>query len=357
MKPYLSLLAIIALLAGCGREASPPPADIRPVRAEQVASTRVNSQVRYAGEIRARYETALAFRVSGRVSTRQVEVGSPVKAGQVIATLDPQDYALAVRAAQAQLSAAEAEAQLAQQDLQRFTALRAQNFISQTELDRRRTTAEAAQARVRQLGAELARQSNQQAYTRLTAPHAGVVTAIAVEAGQVVAAGQSVAQLARTGEMEVRIDVPENALEAVRAVKTLTVRLWSQPDRAYAGRLRELSPMADTASRTYSARVSLLQPDATVKLGMTATVETSQEAAPGLSVAQAALFKVNGQPQVWVVDRHTQKVAARSVQLGALDAERATVVSGLAAGEWVVTAGVHKLAPGQQVRLTQPASP
>src|SRR5512139_295731 len=219
MKPYQTSLIVLALLAGCGREAAPPPADIRPVRAEQVAATQANSQARYAGEIHARYETALAFRVAGRVSARQVDVGSPVKAGQVIATLDPQDYALAVRAVEAQLAAAEAEAKLAQQDLQRFTELRAQNFIAQAELDRRRTSAEAAQARVRQLRAEAARQGNQQGYTRLTAPHAGVVTVIAADAGQVVAAGQPVAQLARSGEVEVRIDVPENALDELRAAK------------------------------------------------------------------------------------------------------------------------------------------
>jgi RND family efflux transporter MFP subunit len=241
--------------------------------------------------------------------------------------------------------------------LRRYTTLRAQNFISQAEFDRRRTLAEAAQARARQLGAELARQSNQQAYTRLTAPHAGVVTAMALEAGQVVAAGQAVAQLARSGELEVRIDVPENALAEVRVAPSLTVRLWSQPDTSYSGRLRELSPMADPSSRTYSARVSLLQPDAAVKLGMTATVETRQDAAPGLSVAQTALFRINGQPQVWVVDRRTQKVVARSVQLGALSGDRAAIVSGLVAGEWVVTAGVHKLTPGQQVRLPQPTPP
>jgi multidrug efflux system membrane fusion protein len=354
MKPYQTSLIVLALLAGCGREAAPPPADIRPVRAEQVAATRANSQARYAGEIRARYETALAFRVAGRVSARQVEVGTRVKAGQVIAMLDPQDYTLAVRAVEAQLAAAEAEARLAQQDLQRFTELRAQNFIAQAELDRRRTTAEAAQARVSQLRAEAARQGNQQAYTRLTAPHAGVVTAIAVDAGQVVAAGQPLVQLARSGEVEVRIDVPENALDELRAAKALTIRLWSLPDKTYAGRLRELSPMADADSRTYSARVSLLQPDDGVKLGMTATVEASRDAATGLSVAQSALFRVNGQPQVWVVDTQTRKVAARGVHLGALLGDRATIMSGLAAGEWVVTAGVHKLAPGQLVRLTQP---
>jgi multidrug efflux system membrane fusion protein len=357
MKSFMPFLTLVAALSGCGREAAPPPADIRPVRVESVAPTHASTAGRYAGEIRARHETALAFRVPGRVSSRQVEVGTQVKAGQVIATLEPQDYALAVHAVQAQLAAAEAESRLAQQELQRFTELRAQNFISQAELDRRRTTADAAQSSVRQLRAEVARLGNQQAYTRLTAPHAGVVTALAFEAGNVVAAGQPLAQLARTTELEVRIDVPENAVDEVRLARSMTVRLWARPEKSYTGQLRELSPMADAASRTYSARVSLLQPDAAVKLGMTATVELGQEAAPSLSVAQSALFRVNGEPQVWVVDRQAQTVAARSVKLGAFNGQRATVVAGLAAGEWVVTAGVHKLAPGQRVRLPQTAQP
>lgn len=357
MKTFLIATLGVLWLAGCGRDVPPPPQDIRPVRAERVGVHAAASDTRYAGEVRARHETALGFRVVGRVQTRAVDVGAEVKAGQVIATLDPQDYALAVRAAQAQLTAAEAEAKLAQQDLQRFTELRAQNFISQAELDRRRTTAEAAQSRVRQLRAEAARQGNQQAYTRLTAPHAGVVTAITFEAGQVVAAGQPVAQLARSGEREVRIDVPENALDALRAAQTLTIRLWSAPDKAYAGKLRELSPMADAASRTYSARVSFAESDAAVKLGMTATVEVGSEARSSLSVPQTALFKTHGQPQVWVVDRQTLQVAARNVQLGALSGDRAAIVSGLSAGEWVVTAGVHKIAPGQRVRLPKPVQP
>jgi multidrug efflux pump subunit AcrA (membrane-fusion protein) len=115
--------------------------------------------------------------------------------------------------------------------------------------------------------------------------------------------------------------------------------------------------MADAASRTYDARVSFLQPDAAVKLGMTATVDVDNETVPSLSVAQTALFKVNGQPQVWVVDRQTRKVAARSVQLGELSGDRMVVVSGLAVGDWVVTAGVHKIAPGQQVRLVPVKQP
>jgi multidrug efflux system membrane fusion protein len=357
MNPLFPLLLTVVLLAGCDGDAPQPPADVRPVRAEQVGVQEENRSTRYAGEVHARYETALAFRVGGRVSTRQVEVGSAVKAGQVLATLDPQDYALAVRAARAQLAAAEAEARLAQQDLQRFTELRAQNFISAAELDRRRTGAEAAQARVRQLRAEAVRQGNQQAYTRLTAPHAGVVTAIDFEAGQVVAAGQPLAQLARSGELEVRIDVPENALDGLRAARNLTISLWSLPGKTYAATLRELSPKADAASRTYSARVRFVQPDDDVKLGMTASVEASQDTVPGLSVPQAALFRVDNQPQVWVVDRQTHKVTARSVQIGALTGERAAIVAGLAAGEWVVTAGVHKLAPGQAVRVVAARRP
>lgn len=352
MKTLLPLFSLLLLLSACGREApSSPPVDSRTVRAEQVGLQGASSSTRYTGEVRARHETDLAFRVTGRVQVRAVEAGSQVKAGQLIATLDPDDYALAATAAQAQRVAAESEAKLAQQDLQRYTALRAKNFIAQAELDRRQTVSDAAQARVRQLRAEATRQGNQQAYTRLTAPYAGVVTATLAEVGQVVAAGQPVAKLAKTGEREVRIDVPENALDALRAARTLKVGLWSEPGVAYVGRLRELSPMADAASRTYSARVSIAQADAAVKLGMTATVEIDTQAAPTLSVAQSALFRIDGQPQVWVVDQKSGKVAARSVRLGELTGDRAAILSGLAAGEWVVTAGVHKIAPGQQVRV------
>ncbi|OYW40810.1 MAG: efflux transporter periplasmic adaptor subunit [Hydrogenophilales bacterium 12-61-10] len=358
MKTALPLVVLLVLLSACSKDApSTPPADIRSVRAEQVGLHGAQGSTRYSGEVRARYETDLAFRVTGRVQTRAVEAGTLVKSGQLIATLDPADYALASTAAQAQRVAAEAEARLAQQDLQRYTALRAQNFISQAELDRRESVSQAAQARARELRAEASRQGNQQAYTRLTAPYAGVVTATRVEAGQVVAAGQPVASLARTGEREVRIDVPENALDDLRAARTLKVRLWSAPDATYVGRLREVSPMADATSRTFSARVSIADADAAVKLGMTATVEVDSESAPSLSVAQSALFKVDGQPQVWVVEQKSGKVAARSVQLGALAGERVAIVSGVAAGEWVVTAGVHKLAPGQQVRVLTPAQP
>ena len=358
--PFLALLlgAVCAGLSGCGKKtAAPVPQDIRPVRAEQMGAHEVSSVNSYSGEVRARFQTDLAFRVGGKITARQVEVGTQVKAGQLIATIDPQDYALAASAANSQLAAARAEALLAQQDLKRYTELRAQNFISQAELDRRRTSADSAAAKVRQVGADATRQGNQREYTRLNAPHAGVITRVNAEPGQVVAAGQAVAQVARTGEMEAAINVPENELDRVRQAKSLSIRLWSAQGKAYAGKLRELSPVADAATRTYSARIAFQKPDDDVKLGMTATVDVATNGVENLSVAQAALFEVNGHPQVWVVDPKTGQVAARAVQLGSLIGERGAIVSGLRAGEWVVTAGVHKISPGQRVRLVRSAQP
>ncbi|HQS99373.1 MAG: efflux transporter periplasmic adaptor subunit [Hydrogenophilales bacterium 16-64-46] len=349
IKPAL----LCFLLAACGSDPPPPVADVRAVRAERVSLATTTDDVRYPGEIRARHETDLAFRVAGRVNSRAVDAGSVVRSGQLVATLDADDYALVARAARSQLAAAEAEARLAEADLQRFSELRAKNFIAEAELDRRRAAAEASLAQVRALRADAARQGNQATYARLTAPAAGVVTAVLVEAGQVVAAGQPVVRLALAGEREVRIDVPENALDALRRAPALKVRLWSSPDRVYAARLRELAPMADPATRTYAARVALIDADAAVRLGMTATVEQETAAAAVLAVAASALFKINGRPQVWVVDPASGAVAARAVELGALTGERVTVRAGLAAGEWVVTAGVHKLAPGQRVRLVK----
>jgi multidrug efflux system membrane fusion protein len=354
----LSSSLALLVLPGCGRQSDTAPlADIRPVRAEQVGAASSPSGSRYAGEVRARYETDLAFRVGGRISSRRVDAGSRVVAGQVIATLDPQDYALAASAADSQLVAARAEAQLAQQDLQRYTELRARNFIAQAELDRRRMTADAAEARVKALSAEAARQANQRAYTSLNAPYPGVIARIDAEPGQVVATGQTVAQLARTGELEAVVSVPENELDKLGAARKLSIRLWSAPGKIYAGKLRELSPIADAATRTYRARIAFARPDDDVKLGMTATVEAALVAAESLSVAQSALYRVNSQPQVWVVDTTTGQVTPRAVQLGPLAGERVAVVSGLKPGEWVVTAGVHKLAQGQKVKLILPSSP
>lgn len=358
-KTLLALVSwgyLISLLHGCGKPETAPPSDVRPVRVEQVGARTTRAEIRYAGEVRPRYETTLAFRVGGRITARLVEAGSRVKAGQIIATLDGADYALAARAAGSQLAAARADALIAQQDLKRFGELRAQNFISQAELERRTATANSASARVRQLDADAARQGNQQNYTRLSAPYAGVITQVSAEPGEVVAAGQAVAQLARMGELEAVINVPENDMGALRVGSPMAIRLWSAPGRIYAGTLRELAPVAEPATRTYSARVAFRQPDAAVKLGMTATVSRSLDSNARLSVSQSALYRVNGQPQVWVVDSRSAKVVPRAVRLGELQGERAEILSGLIAGEWVVTAGVHKLAPGQQVKPIRTAS-
>ena len=356
LSPAVSLGLLFLGLAGCADEDAAPVPDIRSVRVEQVGVTRAQYVANYAGEVRPRCETDLAFRVGGRITARRAEVGSRVVAGQLIATLDPQDYALAASAANSQRIAADAEARLAQQDLARYTELQKQNFISQAELDRRTSTTQTTLARAQQLRPEATRQANQRAYTRLSAPYSGVITRINAEPGEVVAAGQAVAQLARTGELDAVINVPENALTQLKIGQPLAIRLWASPGKTYAGTLRELSPVADAATRTYVARVAFSHPDPEVKLGMTATVSHDTSVGAGLSVAQTALFRVDGQTLVWVVNPATQKVAPRAIRLGALVGERATVTAGLANGEWVVTAGVHKLAPGQAVKLLTTAS-
>lgn len=353
---FTLFLGLILGLAGCAKEEAAPAPDIRSVRVERIGMTGAQSETTYAGEVRPRFETDLAFRVGGRITARRAEIGNRVTAGQVIATLDPQDYALAASAAHAQRMAADAEARLAQQDLTRYTELQKQNFISQAELDRRTSTTKTTLARAQQLRAEATRQANQRAYTRLSAPYAGVITRINAEPGEVVAAGQTVARLARTGELDAVINVPENELGKLKVGQALGIRLWSSPGKTYAGTLRELSPVAEPITRTYVARVAFTHPDLEVKLGMTATVSRNTTASAGLSVAQTALFRIDGQPQVWVVNPATKKVAPRAIRLGALVGERATVVAGLASGEWVVTAGVHKLAPGQEVKLLTTAS-
>ena len=350
-------LLLTGLIAGCGSEVEKKPAEIRPVLAEAVGTGSAEVALSYPGTVAARHESELAFRVDGRVTARKVDAGATVKAGQTLATLDAGDYALAETAAASQLAAAQSELGLAQLNLKRQTELRYRNFISQVELDRTRTQLETTEARVRQFEAEARRQGNQRDYTRLDAPHAGVVTMIEAEPGQVVASGRTVARVARTDAFEVDFSVPEADLAAVRAAKSFDVHLWALPRAKMNGTLRELAPAADPATRTYRARVAITKPDPAMRLGMTATVALDGAASAHPTLPQSALFRVSGAPQVWVLDRKAGRVAARGVSLGALVGERVEIVAGLAPGEWVVTAGVHALTPDQTVRLGESVKP
>ena len=329
---------------------------MRPVRVIQLAADSGLEVVEFSGDVRPRYESRLGFRVGGKIVERKVDVGARVKRGQVLMRLDPQDLRLAEAQAQASLRAAETERDLAQADVKRHQELRARNFVSQAVLDTKQSALRAAQARVDAARAGLRGQSNQAGYANLEADADGVVTAIDAEVGQVVGAGTPVVRVARTDEKEVVIGIPESRVGQLRNVSTVSVRLWADRDRVIPGKIREVAPVADPATRTYTVKVAL-PPDLDVRLGMSATVELATRAAAGaaaLRVPLSALVQHKGATSVWVVVKDRAGAASvqlRQVEVAGQSGNDLLLSGGVQPGQTVVTAGVHLLKPGQKVRI------
>jgi RND family efflux transporter MFP subunit len=346
--PLIVLLA--GLLAACDKPA-PKLEEVRPVRVVKLAAGDGAERVEFSGDVRPRYESQLGFRVGGKIVERKVDVGAMVKDGQVLMRLDPQDLRLAESQARASLRAAETERDLAQADFKRHQNLRAQNFVSQAVLDTKQSALKAAQANVDAARAGLRGQSNQAGYASLESDADGVVTAIEAEVGQVVAAGTPVLRVARTTEKEVVIGVPEDRVGQLRQVSSVNVRLWAERERAIPGKIREVSPVADPATRTYTVKVSL-PPGLDVRLGMTATVELATRTggnASTLRVPLSALVHDKGATSVWVVEN--DRVQLRKVELAGQSGNDILLSKGVQPGQVVVTAGVHLLKPGQKVRI------
>lgn len=351
MIARLTLLVGAALLAACAPEPEKRPEEVRPVRVLTIGAAQDAQAVEFAGEIRARHETRLSFRVGGKIVERLVEVGASVRAGQPVARLDASDLALAAASARAQVASLEAERDLAAADLKRYRELRAKNFISQAEFDRRSSALTTAEARLEAVRAQHRQAANQAAYTVLAADTAGVVTAIEAEAGQVVAAGQTVARLARPGEKEVAFAVPESQREFVERATSFAITLNAAPGKSWKGRLRELSPAADPATRTYAARASVLEAGDEVELGMSARVAASANGGgTRIEVPLAALHARGESPQVFVVDSGGT-VQPRAVKTAGISGERVVIAAGLNPGDRVVAAGAQLLRPGQRVRV------
>ncbi|WP_293766179.1 efflux RND transporter periplasmic adaptor subunit [uncultured Aquitalea sp.] len=341
-------LAAALMLAACGKPDTSAE-DIRPVRYQLASSAAADSAESFSGQVRARYETDLAFRVGGKIVARLVNSGEHVKKGQVLARLDPADYQLDLSAKRAQLTAAESD--LAQQklNLKRYQELLAKQFISQAQVDSQQNAVNAARAKLEQAQAELSGSRNQTGYTQLTADADGVVSQIQAEPGLVVAAGQPVARLAQDGQREIVIAVPENRLQAVRAQTRFTVTLWAD-QRIYQGSLRELAADADPATRTYAARIAL-KDAADLPLGMTASVSLpSANVATGVKLPLTALLDEQGRHYLWLIDKDS-KARRREVKVAAIDSASVTLSDALPAGSKVVTAGVHLLHDGQTVKL------
>ncbi len=347
MKVLLSLLPLAALLAACS--APPPPAaPPRLVRTLIVGAgdPAVDGADRsYGGEVRARIETTLGFRIAGKIVERRVEAGSAVKAGQLLARLDPSDAAL-------QVAQAEAQRALAAAELDRYRDLKARNFISASALDARETTFKAS-------AAQAALAKNQATYTNLVADHPGVIGLVLAEPGQVVTVGQPVFRMAPDGERDIAIALPESEVTGFKLGQVAQVSLWATPGataKPLAGRLREISPVADPVTRTYAARVALKDADPRLPLGMSATVRFPS-GAPGakkLLVPLAAIFQKGNQPAVWQVGADNT-VSLLPVTVAEFNDSGAVVVSGLSGGEQIVAAGVNLLAAGEKVRIAASA--
>jgi membrane fusion protein, multidrug efflux system len=350
LSRVLALSVTAVLLAACGAE-QPPADDARVVRTTTVTVDDGSSRSDYSGEVRARYESTVGFRVSGRIAQRLVEVGSRVHRNQPLARLDAVDAELNVGATKAQLASARSEYAQVELDFRRAQRLFERRFISQAEYDRDRVQMEGAKAKLTAAEAEFALASNQHSYTLLLAPQDGVVTEFRHEAGEVVQAGQAIATIAADGAREVVVGVPESRLEEIRAARELQVELWARPGKLYAGRVRELAPMTDSATRQYTARIAIVDPDQAIELGMTARVRLDrQQGADAYRLPLTALYQKNGKSFVWIVTPDSSLVHAREVQVGDVAQDAVLIANGVEAGETVVTAGVHLLFEGQLVR-------
>ena len=357
MKTPLLLAGLAFVLAACG-PAKVEQDPVRPVLTQRVTQGAAASRDIYSGEIRARYESDLGFRVGGKLVARPVDAGARVTKGQVLARLDPEDARLAVQGTSAQLASAESDHALAKSELDRHADLLAKKFISQSAFDVKQNAFNAAKARVDQARSQAAISSNQAAYTTLVADADGVVISVAAEPGQVLAAGQAVLRLARSGEKEVVVNAPEGQLARFKVGQDVGINLWADPSKVFAGRIREIAGGADPVTRTYAVRVSALGAPAQAQLGMTANVLLNPAADSSLVLLPlSALARGGNEPAVWVVDPASNRVRLRPVTVGQFREDGVTVTGGLAAGEIVVTAGVHKLKTDQVVRLAQAEAP
>ena len=354
-------VAITALLAACSKPV-PPEEPIRAVKIMTVGVTTFASGYEFAGEVRAKVESRLGFRVSGKIIKRQAELGQRVEAGQVLAQLDPQDYKLAADASRAQLRAAATNRDLAAADYKRYKELKEQNFISGAELERRDATFKAAQAQFEQAQSQLAVQGNQASYASLVADVSGIVTAVEAETGQVVAAGTPVVRIAADGMRDVVFSVPEDKVSGIKPGMAVKVRGWAQEAQTAStvAKVREVSANADPATRTYQVKLAL---DTKTPPPLGATVYVLPEGlggvqgVPVIKLPTSALRQEGKSSAVWVLDKVSMTLKSHVVQIGTADGNEAVITSGLLPGMLVVSAGVHVLSPGQKVTIYQEKVP
>jgi membrane fusion protein, multidrug efflux system len=354
-RAILAVLLMAAAVTGCHKAAQPSAQD-RPVRTVTIERRADGETVSLTGQIRAKDQVNLAFRLDGRMIERLVNVGDVVKAGQVVARLDPQNQQNELRSAQASLTSAQAVLAQARLSFWRNQTLVKEGAVSRAKFDEAQQELATAQAKVNSAEAQLRIEQDRLGYTTLLADAPGAVTAVGAEPGEVVRAGQMIARLARQGGRDAVFDVPEQLILTGPRDPLVELALSDDPKVTATGRVREIAPQADPATRTYQVKVGIIDPPQAMRLGATVTGRITLPAPPGVEVPATALTEANGRPAVWVFDARSKTVSLRNVEILRYDAASVAISHGLETGDIVVTAGVQTLHPGQKVRLLGAAS-
>lgn len=343
------LICTCIILAACEKTPEPisPP---KPALVAIVGETENLGAMILVGEVKSRYESNQSFRISGKIIERKVDVGSLVKKGQLLARLDAADTRLNAAATQADVNAAETSYILAKAEVERQRQLVNKKFISESALDKYEAELKTSAARVNQAKAQAAVSGNQARYASLVADRDGVVTKIQAEPGQVVEPGAMIAQIVDIKQIEVLVAVPESRMAALKVGDAVTIKLWANQQKTYAGKIREIAPEASSATRAFDVRVSVIGADDAIKLGMTAGVRfASRDDEKQIVVPTAALTQINGKTSVWVVDKNNI-ANPRDVVAGQFTENGTTISAGLKANEVIAIAGVHTLIKGQKVK-------
>ncbi len=346
-----SLLIVSSTLAlsACSRNEA-PPAPERPVKLLTVGQSHVSASAEFAGEVRARVESNLGFRVNGKIIARLVEAGQRVRRGQELARLDPRDFQLSDQSAGAQLIAAKAQLENARSEYRRYEELAKKGYVSQTDLERKRVELSAAEAQHDQATSGLSLEKNRLVDTSLRADADGVVTAVQADVGEVVSAGQAVIRLAHDGAREIEVEFPEDRTALAKAAKA-EVRLWARPGSSYPATLRELAAAADPVTRTFRARYTVKAPADAMALGQSATLQLQlpMMSSGAARLPTTAIVGKQNQTLVWIYDSKTSLVHQQAVKIAGADGND-VLVAGLKSGQQVVIAGVHVLSEGQKVK-------
>ncbi|MGO9172643.1 MAG: efflux RND transporter periplasmic adaptor subunit [Rhodomicrobium sp.] len=311
----------------------------------------------FTGTIQPRYQSSNGFQISGRIITRNANVGDLVKAGQLLASLDPKQSQYSLNSAQAEVANARATLINAQATQERKSKLLAggTGSTTQAQLDNAVATRETAQASLDQTLANLQKAKEQVGYTQLRAQFDGVISSWEAEVGQNVSAGQAVVNIARPDIREAVFDVPAELTDQMQKNAAFKVSLLMDDSVSTSGILREITPLADASTRTQRIRLSLERPTEAFRLGTTVTITQSQKTAPIIEIPAAAVLKDDGRARVWLVTP-SNIVELREIIIGRQEGDVVEVSQGLSGGDRVVTAGIHSLIIGQRVRLLKEAS-